>query len=268
MDQALWKVVILGIIEGLTEFLPISSTGHLIVAGDLLNFADEHEVFSVVIQLGAILAVVAYFSRRFLALGAGLLRRDPAAWRFLLGLVVATLPAAVIGLLLDDWLDEHLMHTGVVAVTLAVGGLAILVIERGKRTAVESDAWSLSLRSAFLIGCCQLLALIPGVSRSGSTILGGVMLGVSRPAATEFSFFLAIPVMLGASMLKLVKHPQALTDNPMPIVVGFVISFVIALASIHWLLRYVARHDFRAFGWYRLGAGLVLAALVARKVVG
>lgn len=268
MDMAWWKAVILGVIEGLTEFLPVSSTGHLIAAQDLLKFSDEHEVFAVVIQLGAILAVVAYFSRRFVTLTANLCRRDPAAWRFVATLVIASLPAAVLGLLLDDYIDAYLMHPAVVAATLAMGGFAILVIERKSREPRESDAWNLSYRNAFAIGCCQLLALIPGVSRSGATILGGVLLGVSRSAATEFSFFMAIPVMMGASALKLMKHREHLDDQLMPIAIGFTVAFVVALASIHWLLRFVAHHDFRAFGWYRIGAGLLLAVLLVAGIVG
>lgn len=261
--MAWWKAVILGIVEGLTEFLPVSSTGHLIVAQDLLRFADEHEVFTFVIQLGAILAVVALYARRFLDLARDLIARKPAAWRFVLGIVVACIPAATVGLLLDDWVDAHLMSSGTVAISLAVGGFLILVIERGRREARHGDAWALPLGTAFAIGCCQLLAMIPGVSRSGATILGGICFGASRQAATEFSFFLAIPVMLGISALKLVKHREHLDDQVAPIAIGFVVSFVVALVAIRWLLRYVATHDFKVFGWYRIAAGLVLGAMLA-----
>lgn len=268
MDMVWWKAVILGVIEGVTEFLPVSSTGHLIAAQELLRFRDPNSVFTVVIQLGAILAVLVYFSRRFAHLAGGLVRREPTSWRFLGTVAAATLPAAIVGLLLEDLIDAHLMHTGVVAVMLAVGGLAILVIERRQAAGLHDDAWRLPLRIAVAIGCCQLLALVPGVSRSGATILGGVLLGCSRRAATEFSFFLAIPVMFGASLLKLVKHHAHLAEQMTAIVIGFVVSFAVALLAIHWLLRYVAQHDFRAFGWYRLAAGLVLAALLAAGLIG
>jgi len=267
MDHAWWKAVILGVVEGVTEFLPISSTGHLIVAREALRFSDPHGVFTVVIQLGAILAVLAYFLRRFARLGVSLVRREPEGWHFALSIIVATAPAAVIGLAFESIIEAHLMHVGVVALTLAVGGLAILLIERGQRKWMHDNAWHLPLRIALLIGCCQLLALIPGVSRSGATILGAILLGCSRTAATEFSFFLAIPVMLGASLLKLVKYREHLDDQIVAILIGFVVAFIVALVTIHWLLRYVATHDFRGFGWYRLVAGLMLAALAAGGII-
>ncbi len=257
----------MGIVEGLTEFLPISSTGHLIVAREALGFSDPHSVFTVVIQLGAILAVVAYFWRRFMRVSISLVRREPEGLHFARNIIIASIPAAVIGFTCEKYIEAHLMHVGVVALTLALGGLVILLIERKQRTWIHDNAWQLPLRIAFIIGCCQLLALIPGVSRSGATILGAILLGCSRTAATEFSFFLAIPVMLGASGLKLWKYREHLDDQIVAILIGFVVAFIVALATIHWLLRYVATHDFRGFGWYRLAAGLVLAALAAGGII-
>lgn len=268
MDTAWWKAVILGLVEGLTEFLPISSTGHLIIAQDLLRFRDTNSVFTVVIQLGAILAVLVYYARRFTQVASGLVRREPASWRFVGTVVAATIPAAVIGLLLEEWIDAHLMHTGVVAAMLAVGGIVILLIERRQPAGVHDDAWRLPVRIAIAIGFCQLLALVPGVSRSGATILGAIALGCSRRSATEFSFFMAIPVMFGASLLKLVKYSDQLDDQWVTILIGFVVSFIVAILTIHWLLRYVAQHDFRIFGWYRIGAAVVLAGLLVAGVVG
>ncbi len=268
MDTTWWKAVILGIVEGLTEFLPVSSTGHLIIAQDLLRFHDTNSVFTVVIQLGAILAVLVYYSRRFGQVASGMIRRDPTSWRFVGAVVAATIPAAVFGLLLEAWIDAHLMHTAVVVVMLAVGGIVILLIERRQPAGIHDDAWRLPLRIAVAIGFCQLLALVPGVSRSGATILGAIALGCSRRTATEFSFFMAIPVMFGASLLKLVKYHEHLGDQWATILIGFVVSFIVAILTIHWLLRYVTQHDFRIFGWYRIGAAVVLACLLAAGVVG
>ncbi len=263
MDLALAaKAVVLGIVEGLTEFLPVSSTGHLVVGADLLGFADPGEVFTVVIQLGAILAVCVYYHRRLWQLTRGLVTGDGAAWRFALNVVIACLPAAVLGLLFDDWIDQHLFNPAVVAATMILGGIGIMIIERTKREPHWHDAATLKPTTAFGIGCCQLLALVPGVSRSGASILGAMCLGVDRRAATEFSFFLAIPIMIGASVLKLSKH-QHLGDRVPVIAIGFAVSFVVALAVVHWLLKYVARHDFVPFAWYRIVAGAALAAVIA-----
>lgn len=268
MDISWWQAAVLGVVEGLTEFLPVSSTGHLIAAVPIIGARDSHDVFAVVIQLGAILAVCLYFHRKLWSLLRGLFVRDPAALRFI-GLVALATSPALVGLLLDDWMEKHLFSPVVVACSLAWGGLAILVIERwrgsnSRFTDVQTMPWSL----AFGIGCCQLLALVPGVSRSGATILGALCLGLARPAATEFSFFLAMPVLLGASVLKLGKHHRELTsDDAMAIGIGFAVSFVVALAVVHWLLRYVAKHDFRIFAWYRLAAAIVLATLIATGVV-
>jgi undecaprenyl-diphosphatase len=253
------KAAVMGIVQGLTEFLPISSTGHLVVTARLIGFEDPGEVFTVVIQLGAILAVCWYYRRRLW----DLLRRlpsDPLARGFAVSVIIACLPAAVIGLKANKFLEAHLFNPTVVAVTTAVGGLAIIIIERMKHRVCHAEAERLPWRTALGIGLCQLLALVPGVSRSGSTIMGALCLGVERKAATEFSFFLAIPVMFGASALKLVKHHNDITQDRLGIIaVGFVVSFIVALAVVHWLLRFVANHTFVVFGWYRIVVGLLLA---------
>lgn len=268
MASDLISAVVLGVIEGLTEFLPISSTGHIVVAGRLLGFADEGEVFTVVIQLGAILAVCVYFNARLWALARGVLVGEAGALRFLRNIVLAVLPAAVAGLVLNDWMEAYLFNVPVVATTMVLGGLAIIGIERRTAAPRHHDPATLPWTTALAVGCCQLLALVPGVSRSGSSILGGMLLGIDRRAATEFSFFLAIPIMLGASALKLVKHRDALTGDRLgTIAVGFVVSFVVALAVVHWLIRYVSRRDFMPFAWYRIAAGLLLAVLLVTGVM-
>lgn len=271
MDPAtLLSSILIGVIEGLTEFLPISSTAHIRLAELATGFRDQGETFAVVIQLGAILAVCAYFWRRIWTL-ATTLHRDPASQRFVLGLVVASLPAGVLGLALNSWLEKHVFgawELGIIAATAAVGGLAILAIERWRPTPRHNDAATLPLATCFGIGWLQVLAMIPGVSRSGASILGAMCLGVERKAATEFSFFLAIPIMLGASGLKLVKHHDAIHGEfAVLIAVGFVVSFVVALGVVHWLLRYVASHNFRVFAWYRLVLGLILAGLLAAGLI-
>lgn len=267
--EAWLAAVILGVVEGLTEFIPVSSTGHLIVAEQLLGFHDPNDVFLIVIQLGAILAVCAYYRTRLWQVLRGMVRREPAAWRFVRNLVVGTLPAVVVGLSLERTMERYLFRPEVVIATLALGGLAIIAIERRRKEPVHHDAADLPLRTAFGVGCCQVLAiLLPGTSRSGATILGGMLLGIDRRAATEFSFFLAIPAMLGASALKLAKHGDTITaDRAGIIAIGFVVSFAVALAVVHWLLRWVTRHDFVPFAWYRIAAALVLAVLLLTGVI-
>lgn len=272
MDPAsLWSAALIGIVEGVTEFLPISSTAHIRLTQFATGFRDQGETFAVVIQLGAILAVVAYFWRRLLALALGVLRREPASLRFALGLALAALPAGVLGLLLNDWLEERVFgahELAIITATMAVGGLAILAIERWRPAPRHTEVATLPVRTCLWIGLLQVLAMIPGVSRSGASILGAMCVGVERKAATEFSFFLAIPIMLGASVLKLAKHHEHVQgDFAGAIAVGFVVSFVVALGVVHWLLRYVASHTFRPFAWYRLAAGVLLAALLAAGII-
>lgn len=250
--------IILGIVEGVTEFLPISSTGHLIVAGDLLGFTGEKAAtFEIFIQLGAILAVVWLYRRRFL--GAVTHATGPAGKEFLLPLFVAFLPVAVVGLGVHHWITAHLFTPAVVAAALVLGGIAILLVERMRPPIVASDADRMPLRIALGVGLAQILSLIPGTSRSATTILGAFALGASREAATEFSFLLSVPVLGSATLYELYKARHALTpDDAMMLLVGTVVSFVVALVVIQAFLRFVSRNDFRVFAWYRIGFGLLL----------
>ncbi|MBX6364937.1 MAG: undecaprenyl-diphosphate phosphatase [Gemmatimonadetes bacterium] len=260
MDAALyWKAAIQGLVEGATEFLPVSSTGHLILTGDLLGFeGPTASTFEIFIQLGAILAVVWYY-RRFLLDVAAHWIRNPEERRFLWNLLLAFLPAAVVGLLVHGWLKAHLFNPLSVAIALVVGGVAILVIERWRpRTRVETVA-AMPPRTALEIGLAQVLSLWPGMSRSGATIMGAMAFGVSRVAATEFSFFLAIPTMFAATLYDLYKSRDVLSAGDAPVfAIGFVVSFVSALVVVKALLRYVSSHDFRAFGWYRIVLGAIV----------
>jgi undecaprenyl-diphosphatase len=256
------KAAVIGIVEGLTEFLPISSTGHIIVSERVLRFADPSDVFAVVIQLGAILAVCWYYRARLWRAVAGL-RGDAASRRFARSVIIAALPAAVFGAALNSWLEAHVFNeraVAIIAATMVIGGVIILLIERRRAEPAHRDSSGLPWRTALGIGLFQVLAMIPGVSRSGASIMGGMLIGVERKAATEFSFFLAIPIMLGASGLKLAKHLPDLTAARMEaIAVGFAVSFLVALAVVHWLLRFVSAHSFAGFGWYRIIGGLALA---------
>ncbi len=263
------KAAFLGVVEGLTEFLPVSSTGHLIVAAEVIGFDHPvREVFEIVIQMGAILAVVWYFRDRLLVRLRGL-TSDPACQRFWLNLALAFIPFAVVGLLFGKHLKHLLFNPPVVALALVLGGLAILIIERIPKQEVHREAEALPPRTAIAVGLCQILALIPGVSRSGATIMGGLCLGLSRSAATEFSFFLSIPVLTAASLYDLYKHRHEITGSGYELIgIGFVVSFIVGLLVVHWLLRFVAKHSFVAFGWYRLIAGLALAGAIALGWLG
>jgi undecaprenyl-diphosphatase len=258
------KAALLGVVEGLTEFIPVSSTGHLIVASNLLGFDHPvRDVFEIVIQMGAILAVVWYFRARLLLRVRGLFN-DPACQRFWLNLGVAFIPFAAVGFLFGKTLKHYLFNPATVAIALCLGGVAILIIERLPKREVHREAEALPVRTALAVGLCQILALVPGVSRSGATIMGGLCLGLSRSAATEFSFFLSIPVLSAASVYDLYKHRQEITSEGYELIlIGFVVSFIVGLAVVHWLLKFVAKHSFVVFGWYRLGAGLVLALAIA-----
>jgi undecaprenyl-diphosphatase len=267
MDPAtLITIIILGIVEGVTEFIPVSSTGHLILAAELLGWeAGQWAVFNVVIQLGAILAVVVLYWRTFWAVFVGLLQRKPESWRFLRNIVVAFLPSAVLGFLFIDRIEAMLESAAIVAWALLAGGFAILVIERVAPQGHEKGVADISLAKAAGIGAIQCLSMIPGVSRSGATILGGLSLGVERRTAAEFSFFLAVPTMIGASTLQLVKHRDALgTAGWGGIALGFIVSFIVAVVVIRWFIGIVSRRGFTPFGWYRIlvgGAALAWLAL-------
>jgi undecaprenyl-diphosphatase len=256
MDPIL-TIILLGIVEGVTEFIPVSSTGHLILAGELLGYeAARWAVFNVVIQLGAILAVIALYWRTFWAVLVGLVRRQPESWRFLRNVLVGFLPSAVLGFILIDRIEAMLGSPLIVAWALLLGGVAILAIERTAPQGHEKGVADIAFGKALGIGLIQCLAMVPGVSRSGATILGGLSLGVERRTAAEFSFFLAVPTMLGASTLELAKHHDDLgAATPLGIAIGFAVSFVVALLVIKWFISIVSRRGFGPFGWYRIAAG-------------
>jgi undecaprenyl-diphosphatase len=244
--------LILGIVEGLTEFLPISSTGHLILAGDLIGFAHPgRDVFYVAIQTGAMLAVVWEYRARFF-------RVDPGLW---LNLACAFAPAVVLGLAFGAFIKTHLFKPIPVALAFIIGGVIILLVDRGRRDARILSTRNMTWLDALKVGFAQCFALIPGTSRSGATIIGGMLFGLSRPAATEFSFFLAVPTLIAAGFYDLWKNRSllAVEDSGMW-AVGLVVSFISAFIVIRWLIRYVATHDFRWFAWYRIAFGLVVLA--------
>ena len=258
------KALILGVVEGLTEFLPVSSTGHLIVAGSLLNFTDDHaKTFDVVIQLGAILAVCWEFRRRIGSVVVGLPSR-PDARRFTLNVIIATIPAVVLGLLFEKAIKAALFSPVPVAFALVAGGVEILWAEarqraRGNAAARVQRVDDLSPLDALKVGLAQCFALIPGMSRSGSTIIGGMLFGLERRVATEFSFFLAIPIIFGATAYELYKDWHLLSvDALSSFALGFVAAFISAFACVRWLLRYISAHDFTVFAWYRIGFGLLI----------
>ncbi len=258
---------ILGLVEGVTEFIPVSSTGHLILATDALGLNPEAPrmvIFNVVIQLAAILAVVWVYREKILDV-IRRLPRERAARRLAGSIILASIPAAVLGLLFDDWIDAHLFRIETVAAALVVGGVAILLIERmaERRRIRVLRVDDIEAPDALKVGLAQCLALFPGVSRSASTILGGVAFGLSRVAATEFSFFLAIPIMIGASGLKLVKGAGALSAGDASFfAVGCIVAFVSALVVIRFLIRFVAQHTFSVFAWYRIAVGLAILGWV------
>ena len=264
MDHpTLLVALILGIVEGLTEFLPVSSTGHLIVAGSLLGYAGERaKVFEIVIQAGAILAVCWEYRVRLIAVAVGLpTSRD--AQRFVANLLLAFLPAAVLGLLFSRMIKQHLFAAVPVALAFVVGALVILWVERRQRmspaTVRIDDVNAMRWTDALKIGFAQAFALIPGTSRSGATIIGGMLFGLSRPAATEFSFFLAIPTLLAACVYEFFRNRALLSAADLQAFgIGFVAAFVSAFLCVRWLIRYVSRHDFVPFAWYRIAFGLVI----------
>lgn len=273
----IFKAVLFGIVEGITEWLPISSTGHLIILNEFVKLEmsdDFYSMFEVVIQLGAILAVVVLFFQKLNPFAPQKNQQQKArTWQLWFKVIVAALPSAIIGLLLDDWMDEHLYNYVVVALALVAYGFAFIYVERrnaGQTPAIKS-VYAIDYRTALLIGAFQCLALIPGTSRSGSTILGGILLGVSRGAAAEFSFFLGIPTMLGASLLKILKFlasdVAATGLEVVVLLVGCVVSFVVSLLVIQSLMTYVRKHSFSAFGVYRIGLGIVVLLYFVIKAI-
>ena len=262
--ELLLKAAILGLVEGATEFIPVSSTGHLIVVSDWLNLMDERaKTFDIFIQLGAILAIVWLYRAR-LARAVASSGRNPESRRFLVNLAIAFLPAAGVGFLAHDWIKDHLFRPQVVAIALVAGGFLILLIERWAPAPTVPDVTNIRPPTALGIGLAQVLSLIPGTSRSGATIMGGYALGLSRVAATEFSFFLAIPVMLAATLYDLLKSWSVLVPGDAPMfVVGFIVSFLSAVIVVRGFLAYVSGHSFRVFAWYRILFGVFLLLLKA-----
>ena len=261
----LLKVIVIGIIQGITEWLPISSTGHMILAEELLklNVSDEFmEMFRVVIQFGSILAVVVLYFRKlnpFALSKSKAEKRD--TWTLWFKVLVGIIPAGVVGVLLDDWPDEHLYNYVTVAAALIVYGILFIIIEkRNKNRSLPTKTLSeLTYKKSLAIGAFQMLSLIPGTSRSGSTIIGASILGCERPVAAEFSFFMAIPVMLGASLLKLVKFGFDFTSTELIVMaVGVVTAFVVSIAAIKFLMDYIRKRDFSVFGWYRIVLGIIV----------
>ncbi len=272
--DAIISAIILGIVEGITEFLPISSTGHLIVAERLLHFRDVQELFTVIIQFGAVAAVIWYYRHDLIQKVIGLFRRDSEAIHFWKLLIIGTIPAAVIGLATEKALTS-ISTPFVIAISLIVGGIILYFVDRRpsipyKLRAEQIDFNSLSVKQSLIIGLGQSVAIVPGVSRSGATIVSGLAVGLNRPTATAYSFYLAIPVMFMASALKLLKHHgelSQLSGGISSILIGLVVSFITALVAITWLLRYVSRHNFRPFAVYRIVAGIVILGLIAMHVL-
>lgn len=262
------KAIFFGIVEGITEWLPISSTGHIILLDEFvkLNVSDEFfNLFEVVIQLGAILAVVVMYFKTICPFGFGKDKKErKETWNLWGKILVACVPAAVIGILFDDWLDAHLHNSVVVSLMLIIYGIAFIVIESkglGKQSTKELN--KITYKQAFTVGAFQLLSLIPGTSRSGSTIIGGLIAGLKRSVAAEFTFFLAIPVMVGASLLKLLKYilDVGFVFKTMELVilgVGCLVAFVVSILVIKFLMNYIRKHDFKAFGWYRIVLGIIV----------
>ncbi len=270
MDTTL-TAILLGIVEGLTEFLPVSSTGHLILASELFGYdAAEWAMFNVVIQLGAILAVVYQYWGTFWSAGIGVLRLEQAGLRFARNVLLAFLPSAVLGLLLKDYIDIMLGSPSVVAWALIVGGIAILGIEKVAKPGEETSVADLPLRQVIGIGLAQCAAMIPGVSRSGATIMGALAMGVNRKTAAEFSFFLAVPTMVGVTSLELFQKGEDLLAGTArigwwEIAVGFVVSFIVALVVIRLFVAFVSRRNFAPFAWYRIVIGAVAIGWLALR---
>ncbi len=257
----LWELIVaavLGIVEGVTEFLPISSTGHLIVASDLLNFRDSNGLFEIVIQLGAVLAVI-WLYRSELLEQVQTVTSSSGVQRLWIGIVIAFIPAALIGFLLDDWITEVLFSPRVVAISLIVGGVLLWWIEGRAQQVSTSAMKQISPRQALMIGLAQITALIPGVSRSGATIVGGLLSGLDRTTATKFSFFLAMPTLGAATLYSLLKQIDTLSsDILLSLAVGMVVAFFVSLIVMKWLIGYVSTNNFRGFAVYRIIAGVVI----------
>jgi undecaprenyl-diphosphatase len=251
--------VILGAVEGLTEFLPISSTGHQIIVADLINFGGERAMaFNIIIQLGAILAVVWEFRRKILDIITGLPTQRNAQ-RFTLNLFIAFLPAVVLGVIFADLIHEYLFNPITVAVALVLGGFVMLWAEKRQHRVRVDHIDDMHWTDALKVGCAQCLAMIPGTSRSGSTIIGGLLFGLSRKAATEFSFFLAMPTMVGAAVYSGFKYRHLFSADDLPVfAIGFVVAFIFAMIAVRALLKFIANHSYAVFAWYRIAFGILI----------
>lgn len=264
MDNTI-LAALLGLLEGLTEFIPVSSTGHLLLAGHFLGFSSPGNTFEVVIQLGAVLALISLYATKLTAIALRA-RHDVAARKTFISLLLAFLPAVVVGLLAHDFIKTVLFETPMlIAIMLILGGVVLLFVDKIAPEPKHFDATQLPLRKAFWIGVCQCVAMIPGVSRSGSTIVGALMMGVEKRAAAEFSFLLSLPTMGAAVLYDLYKARHVLDFSSMgDIAVGFIVAFVVALVVVKWVLNFVGRYGYAVFGWWRIVVGaVVLAALLA-----
>lgn len=263
----LFKGIIIGIIEGITEFLPVSSTGHMIIAGDIMEFKGEFaNLFEIVIQLGAILAIVVLYNKKIFSSVAGVFKGKKSDFRFWINILVACIPAGVLGILFEDIIDKYLFNTTTVLAALVVGAILMIVAERNVKYARNTDLDSITVFQAFKIGIFQCLAMWPGMSRSASTIIGGWFSGLSTVAATEFSFFLALPVMIGASGLKLIKYEGILSFNEIIILaVGFIVAFLSALVCVESFVGYLKKRSMKVFAYYRI---IIAMALFILSVLG
>ena len=271
------KAVLFGVVEGITEWLPVSSTGHIILLDEFIYLAGSEEfksMFDVVIQLGAIIAVIVLFFSKLNPFDPKKNEKQKTmTWGLWFKVCVAILPSGIVGVLFDDWMDAHLHNGIVVALMLIVYGVAFILVERRNKDLVPKvkSVWSIDLKTALLIGCFQCLSLIPGTSRSGSTILGAILLGVGRGAGAEFSFFMAIPTMVGASAIKLLKFllsgVGATGTEIAVLIVGCVVSFIVSLLVIKALMEYVRKHSFASFGYYRIGLGAVVLIYFLIKAI-
>lgn len=260
--STLLLVIILGIVEGLTEYLPVSSTGHLILATELMGYdADKWALFNIAIQPGAILAIVVLYWKTFWGVFTGLFKGDAAAWRFVRNIVVAFIPAVVLGLAFGDAIEMMLGSAVIVSWSLIIGGFAILIIEKLAKPVECGGVANVTLKQAVVVGLVQCIAMIPGVSRSGATILGAMAMGIDRKTAAEFSFFLAVPTLSGATALQLYKHGSALTPDMIQwILIGSAVAFVVAVVVVKAFIAIIQRYGFVPFAWYRIIAGT--AALI------
>ena len=256
-----FQALILGVVEGLTEFLPVSSTGHQIIVADLLGFVGERAMaFNIIIQLGAILAVIWAYRQKILNVVCEL-PREPQAQRFTLNLLIAFIPAVIMGLLFSKQIHHYLFNPVTVAIALVIGGVIMLWAERRVHRVSADTVEQMSWQHALKVGCAQCLALVPGTSRSGATIIGGLLFGLSRKAATEFSFFLAMPTMVAASLYSAYEYRELFKPEDLPVfAVGFIASFIFAMLAVQALLKFIAKHSYAVFAWYRIGfGGLILA---------